>query len=86
MTDEFDFAAEDKVETRAEDVGYRILLDVQGEDVALLDELARSENLEPTQLFLHALRVYSQRASSREANVRAISRLSIDLRRVLTVG
>ena len=62
-------------------VGYRVILDLNHEDADLIDRVAHDEGIQPTQILLQALRAYARRDEVRSAQVRAIGRFGVALRR-----
>jgi len=74
-----DAAAFDELRPPLGGIGYRVVLDLDAADADLMDDVARREGLQPTQVLLEALRAYSR---NRSAQLLAINRLGMNLRRV----
>lgn len=74
------FQNDDEIHVGNDAVGYRVVLDLSNEDADLIDQVARQEGLQPTQILLHALRAYARGEPVQSARVAAITRLADALR------
>jgi len=48
------FRNDDEIHAGNDGVGYRVVLDLSNEDADLIDQVARQECIQPTQILLHA--------------------------------